>query len=292
MATFTQNCVEDNSTLANFKQWAQFISNGFGASCCNWTQTADTGQVNWSTIGAVPSSTYVYEVWKQSDALTSSLQIFVKVEYGFSTTSARVRFTVGTGSNGSGTITGALATAQFLAGVNLWSMANQGATQYPCYISGDGAEIRILMWNTLTVGTYNMYFAIERSKDAAGANTGDYATGLCGSNNNISQQSILATGLVSPAETRFITTGTTQTTGASFNGTVAAFPVFPMIGKLGNPMLGTMAVNASDVADNSQVTVASMYGTTHNYVATKVATGFSSMTCSGGLGGALLMRYE
>src|SRR6266478_9217496 len=127
MATSTGNSVNDNSSLANFKSWAQAISNaisGFG-----WVQTGDTGQVNWGSIASVPSSTYVYEIWKANDAAAATLPIYLKIEYGFSATVPRIRMTVGTSSNGSGTITGGVVSSA------PWQISildtNQGGATFP-----------------------------------------------------------------------------------------------------------------------------------------------------------------
>jgi hypothetical protein len=84
MATSQQFLVCDSSTLANFKSWAQAISGWFATA--GWSQAADTGQVNWSTIVSVPGSgAYVYEVWQPNDGLTT---FYAKIEYGNSTASA------------------------------------------------------------------------------------------------------------------------------------------------------------------------------------------------------------
>ena len=303
MATATGNYVADNSTLANFKSWAMAISAAFSAF--GWTQTTDTGQVNWSTISAVPSSAYVYEVWKAADTQAATPPIFVKMEYGYSSTQVGIRVTVGTSSNGSGGITGAVSFNAAIVTNNGAVFANQGSTAYACYFSGDAGEFRMLLWslNNTTLGVTTA-FGIERSKDATGAKTTDYFTSLAASSAsnmsaNVRQQTTLTGGTVTSMELNFVTcSATTGSNTAAFGGTVAAFPVFPLIGKLGNPMLGWMNCVGSDVADGATVTVASMYGGTHTFIATKSAgltsPGFSrrGLYTSNGLAGALLMRYE
>lgn len=84
----------DNSTLTNFKAWGQAISNALSTS--TWTQTSDTGQVNWSSIASVPGSgAYVYEIWQPNDGLTA---FYLKAEYGnFSGTNMpSIRVSIGT----------------------------------------------------------------------------------------------------------------------------------------------------------------------------------------------------
>jgi hypothetical protein len=290
MATNTANLVADNSSLANFKSWAQFISNFFATA--GWTQTTDTGQVNWGTIASVPSSTYVYEIWKAADSQASTTPIYVKMEYGFSATLVGIRVTTGTGSNGSGTLTGAIMGPYTGAG----TPANQGGTTYPCYASGDSGDIRFMMWQSNA--TVESIFGIERSKDSSGAKTTDYFSLLltnAGNANGWVQQTTLG-GLVTSAETNFVSVSSSNA-GASetFNSTTAANPVFPLIGKLGNPMLGFCMALAADVSEGASVTV-SIYGANHTYIATKLGSVQNMTVYSAGSHAgqktATLMRYE
>jgi hypothetical protein len=286
MATATSNVVCDNSSLANFKSWAQFISNFF--TTAGWTQTADSGQVNWGTIASVPSSAYVYEIWKAADSQASTTPIYVKMSYGFSTSSPRAEIQVGTGSDGSGNITGAT-TGVFQFTPN---MTNQGGTLYPCYASGDAGEIRFMMWQSNA--TVEVVFGVERSKDSTGAKTTDYFTLLIASSPTAQYQQTILGALVSPREFNWITVGTTNASVTeNFNGTTAANPVFPLIGKLGNPMLGFCVATGADVAEGASVTV-SIYGANHTYIATKNGSiaSIGRLATSGSNFMAVLMRYE
>lgn len=293
--TSTANVVCDNSSLANFKSWGQFISNAFSAF--GWTQTADTGQVNWGSIASVPASTYVYEVWKASDALAATMPIFVKVEYGFSATVPQFRMTVGTNSNGSGTITGQVVTSapwQITA-----SVTNQGASTFPCYASGSTGEFRLAMWNPAAGSPQLLgFFFIERSKDNTGANTNSYVTiGYANGSTTIGQtlQQSISASVVYAKGTGIFSTCPALMTGLD-NGTTAAFPCFPHIGSVGNPFLGVMLAFQNDAAANSTCTVASMYGSTHTYIALGANNSFSSNFGVRGNGspGAVtaLMRFE
>lgn len=295
MATSTGNFVCDNSSLANFKSWAQAISNAFSAF--GWTQTTDTGQVNWGTIASVPSSTFVYEVWKAADALASTMPIFVKVQYGFSSTSPRFQITVGTGSDGAGNITSqVISSAPWAASGNL---TNQGASTFPCYFSGSAGEFRALMWSVST-STPNItaFFTIERSKDGSGNNTASYVTVTAAGSgaSSISNQQTVTASAAANRETGIVALAGTNgsNTGAAL-GTVAALPVFPLLGLVGNPMLGLMVAFASDVAANSTCTVASMYGSTHTYIAFNPGGLLSNALGARNINGATmagLMRYE
>ena len=294
MATATGNYVSDNSSLANFKQWAMAISQALAAF--GWIPTADSGQVNWSGIAAVPSNAYVYEVWKANDAQAATLPIFLRIEYGYSATSPRTRVTVGTGSNGAGAITGGVIS------VAPWEITsletNQGANTFPCFFSGDAGEFRMYLWQSGTVNC-GVVFGIERSKDSTGSKTTDYFTVLSANSSNPSnatfQQSVLSSSLVANRESGIIGLGLTNAPGTGlFNGTVLAAPVFPILGKVGNPMLGFAVCEAADVFDGATITVAAMYGGTHTYVAanrTNFGSGSGTRTANGAVM-AILMRYE
>lgn len=305
MATATGNYVCDCSTLINFKSWAQAISAAFAAF--GWTQTADSGQVNWTTIVAVPSSTYVYEIWKAADAQATTLPIYLKVEYGFNTSTPRIRITVGTSSDGSGNINSTAGTTGPAGTPGPWLITNDdtnyGGTTFPCYFSGNAGEFRMYMWST-TSHTPGMVFGIERSKDSSGNNTTAYFTVLTANSLQAysstvgnRQQTILSSTLFAPYDFGIHTFGPNVSGTGAFNGTVAAFPVFPVFGQVGNPMLGFMSAIRADVSDGSQVTVASMYGGTHTYVGCSPSNGVIfgeniNYASLGGYTGTLLMRYE
>lgn len=293
--TATANVPADNSTAANYRLWAAFISQQFYNF--GWTQTSDTGQItsgsigslpNWSAVALPTSITTNYEVWKANDASASTTPIYIKVEYGATSTTIQIRITVGTGSSGAGAITGA--TIGPIIITNNTTYANNGSTSIPCFASGTAGEIRFIMWQGNA--TYDTIFGIERSKDSSGNVTTGYFTFLCccAPGTNANQQTILGS-LVTLKETNIITF--TSTTGTmNFNGTTAAAPVFPLVGFIGNPMLGFASALAADVGEGATVTV-SIYGSNHTYLATKAGSlSAIGKLSTNGSNGAVLMRYE
>ena len=373
MATATGNYVSDNSSFANFANWATAI--GQALLTFGWKQSADTGQIQWlgcsisacsmsgsnatytysglttsgnatafrvgqavtitgftggntgcngtfviTAVGAgtftvvnasgtnnsgatavitkqttAPSSSYLGEIWTAQDAQAATLPIYAKLEYGYSSTSPGFRLTFGTGSNGSGTI------SNILTGYNgntFTTMANMGATTYPCYFSGDSGEFRMLMWATKN-NNDQVVMVIERSKDNSGNKTADYWTVIVGSQGGSARQQTctgVSTQIAWENWPVAVITGGVNRGTAYWNGTVAASPIFPLLGSIGNPMLGLMVCVAADVADNTLVTVSTLYGSTHTYIVTKGGTAigikgigqcFSSANTN-----ACLMRYE
>jgi hypothetical protein len=302
--TLTTTSVRDNSTLANFKQWAQIISNAF--SSCGWVQGSDSGQVNWGTIVSVPSAnTYVYEIWKPNDGLAL---FYVKVEYGSNSTGTNPQFriTIGTGTDGSGTLTGFVMTT--------WSQGlipnNSGgaSTAYTCHISGDTGRIGILMWRDGTP----MFFGIARSKNSSGTDTSTHVTLLGLGNDGGSQtqpgtqQTIVFAQGVNP-----VTVGINNSPNSvwcaiqyprmlnavgseNFAGNISISPVFPDVGYFDNP-LDIVAIGAKgDFTEGATYVIPAAqmpYGVSHTYIATKSGT-VNYILNNGAAWCALLMRYD
>src|SRR5271157_1078688 len=179
MATLTAFHFYDNSTLANFKARAQEISNFF--TTAGWAQTADTGQVNWSTIATVPGSlSYVYEIWKSTDALSSTFPMYIKIEYGTgSTTNApTIRFSTGTGTDGSGNITTGYTGPQVLTLGFTGQPSNPTTFYMRCRFSGDTGRFWFSMFEPTASSFHNghMMLAIGRSVNSSGARTSTYFT--------------------------------------------------------------------------------------------------------------------
>ena len=77
-------------------------------------QTSDTGQLNPASHTRPSTNSYSgYEIWRFADSLQATLPIFMKIEPGVGATADRpaIRMTVGTSTNGAGTINGQAGTA-------------------------------------------------------------------------------------------------------------------------------------------------------------------------------------
>ncbi len=100
------------TTDAKFRTWGLAASTALQA--CGLVKTADTGQIDWATVTkpAVVTTQAGYEIYRFADALQSTVPVFIRIGYGtgVNASSPCTWLTVGTGTNGSGTITGPLAT--------------------------------------------------------------------------------------------------------------------------------------------------------------------------------------
>lgn len=284
MSTYTANCVHDNSSLANFQQWAQAIYTAL--TNFGWVQTSDTGQTDPASAASVPTSAYYYFIFKSTGPMSSSCPAFVKVYYGYNATTVCLQVQFGLGSDGAGNLT-----TPSNVTTNYFN-SNQGIATYPCYFSGDADEFRAMLWQSGVANT-GYAFGIERAKDSSGANTSTYFTCLAADSGNIggtywNQQSLGPAMGTSP----FFGGGWTAPAvlvSLSFNSVVGAIPIIPFAGAPGNPMLGFMCAYNGDVGEGQIVTV-SAYGAAHSYVVSK--QGHFTYVTSGSSSGALLMRYE
>lgn len=276
MATIQSQLVCDNSTLANFKQWAQAISTSF--STFGWSQSSDTGQVNWSSIAAVPGSgAYVYEIWQPNDGLTN---FYLKVEYGNSsgTNSPGLRLTLSSATNGAGTATG------FIAGPvqTLFSAMTPPSTttQYECDFSGAAGRIGVMMWRNGTATNQQQLFAVERSVNSSGSYTSSYVTlfvqGATASGVYARQQSLVfgvgVTAITPPASTSGnggwnvrIANTQSNTTGAPFNGSIPFDTCSPLVGYFDYPCTVVGGGCAGDYVEGVPFTV-TLYGSTRTYM--------------------------
>ena len=135
-ATWATRLRHDSDAV--FREWGSEFATKLAA--VGLVQTADTGQINWVTVvRAGINSNAGYEIWRFNDAQQGTAPIFIRFDYGTNTATntPRLMMTVGTGSNGSGTITGtALTTSR-----NVYANSNSATvdttyTSYMCCVDG------------------------------------------------------------------------------------------------------------------------------------------------------------
>jgi len=310
MATSQQFLVCDSSTLANFKSWAQAISTMF--TTAGWTQTSDTGQVNWSSIASVPGSgAFVYEIWRANDGLGFT-DYYVKIEYGnvSGTNCPSIRLTMGIGSNGAGTLTGFITNTY---NVNFSSFTPASSTTtYECNFSYATGRFAAMMWRN-GPGNSQQFFAFERSVNASGTYVGTSVTMLvCGAASGsfsasvpAIQQSILFGVGTSPAlanSSRTNALGNSSgwncrlcvTSTSLLNGNVAMDTVAPLTGYNDWGLTVAGVALGSDVIEGTTFST-TLYGATRTYMVTKAGpfSGAAGPCVTAGTGSAaLLMRFD
>lgn len=258
-------------TAADFRTWATGIHNALAA--LGLVQTADTGQINLTTVAA-PTSFYTsmgYEIWRFADALQATNPVFIKIEYGSGNSHAAsygLWVTVGTATDGAGGITTQASTRRQLAEA---SGTATGVVTHR-FAGGTNRLTVMICASLLDNSAKSMMFHIERTKDAAGNDNADGIYVWHGNNAGAqvtpltSWQVLPFTGGVMAEETAGAPVLVPAVATAVVGTDVGVFPVLPMAGKMLNPLLGLIAYKNVDIAVGSQFSV-SMYGVAHNFLA-------------------------
>lgn len=165
MTTLTFTTVVDHSNDATFRAWgAEFDAK---LTVLGLVQTADTGQINWVTVTRPATSTAGgYTVWRFPDS-----SLYLKFEYGTGTgaTTPQMWVTVGTGSNGAGTITGQASTRAIWTGQTAPASAVTTYTSYMCLVT----DALAINWKAdANSSLYPLgYLAVGKTVDGTGAAT-------------------------------------------------------------------------------------------------------------------------
>ena len=164
MALSTFSVAMTNATDAQFRAWGKAISDSLQA--VGIVKTADSGQINWATVAAptAANTQMGYEIYRFNDTLQSTAPVFIKLDFGSGSSSTRpaLWISVGTGSNGSGTITGEILPAQ-------QNVAGASSTAMTHYVSGSSNRFVIAIQGTSS--NYQIVLTVERTHNSSGSDT-------------------------------------------------------------------------------------------------------------------------
>lgn len=158
----------DHSSDAGFRAWIIELAGAFAA--VGLVQTADTGQINTSTVNKPSAGNNAgYQIWRFADS-----SLYLKFSYGTAnaTSAPTIWVTVGQGSNGSGTLTGTLSTDDFFTnyGQNP-SSATIDRVSFICHT----ADHLMLCWKADAYSTLpgcpQGVLVVGKTVDSAGAGT-------------------------------------------------------------------------------------------------------------------------
>lgn len=183
MTTQVTTTVIEHSSDATFRTWvAEVIAMLIAAGI---TQTADTGQINTTTVTRPGTNTNAgYAIFRFNDTMQATAPIFFRIDFGTGgvATGPRMMLTVGTATNGSGTISGAgIASTNIGGGSTPASIVTNYVTRV-CYVDG----FLGMMWKLGgTAGTTAVlgYFSISRSVDSSETATAEGAAIYTGHSN-------------------------------------------------------------------------------------------------------------
>lgn len=287
MTTSTYSTVINHTTDAGFRAWGSELSTNLQA--VGLVKTADTGQINWATVTRPGTSTAAgYEIYRFNDALQGTAPVFLKLEYGTGSTvsNPQLWLTVGTGSDGAGTITGTVVSRTVCATT---PAAPSTSTPYPSYVCMAGGQLMVCSKTGAGPSSSNsgMFWHVGRSTDDAGADTADgvvcyYKT--AGSINQSAQFRYFA----EPAT--IAATGTSgiggpycmvpaSLTSSLFGADIQAFKhyaAFPLV----RPTVGLVTVLTAEVPAGNTISVAAVGSTPRTYISIGQA-GYGMCTAGG-----------
>lgn len=168
MTTQTWTTAVAHASDTDFRAWGSELSGKLAAA--GLVQTADTGQINWSTVTRPSTNTAGgYEIWRFNDSLQGTAPILIKIEYGTGSnaTYPQIWATVGSGSNGAGTLTGTVSARDAVV-----SNYTCGAGNYPSYLCVAAGHFG-LAWKVGAMSSNSGagIFVVVRTHDTAGAPT-------------------------------------------------------------------------------------------------------------------------
>jgi hypothetical protein len=254
----------------------------------------NTSEVTNTTLPPA-TTTYLYEVWKMGDG--NSFPVYLRINYGTGATALEVglQFVLQAATDGAGGVPGATGNTGTITG---FSANTSSATPTASYMSGASNRLQLAMWPNSAVVT-RCLLNIERSHDSSGNDTtsNQYATLSCigstsGGAITISQISITSANQT-VTETKLPTISSHTTATGSFALSTLVSPVFPVVGAVGNPLIGLMTGKSADWVDLTQFSY-TIYGAPHNFLVLDNATwnAASAFLYDTTPTGCLFMRYE
>jgi hypothetical protein len=267
--------VIDHGSDAAFRTWAaEFIAKMLATGTL--TQTADTGQINTATVTrAGTNSNAGYASFYLNDSLHGTAPVYFRVDFGTgaATNAPRIQITVGTGMNGSGTVTGtALTSARTCTATAAPTSTVTTYNSYMCAAPGFFG----FSWKGGAGGSTNAArgsFFFCRTVDSAGAISaqGGYCFWGAGVTNVFAYQSLrfastaaAYTAVTTPtASIPCVIPGavTSSLVGAN-NQAYLHFAGFPDV----QALFGLATAITSEVAVGNTFTMAPIAGVSHTYI--------------------------
>lgn len=267
MATDQRSLPAFFNSDGDFQTWIQGIQAQLAAAG-TVVKTSDTGQINSATVTRAGTSTAAgYEIYKFQDSMQASFPVFFKIEYGQGAVADRpsLWITVGTGSNGSGTISTQVGTRkQIFPAVS--KTAGATLTSYCC---GRPDGIGLYTHYDPATNTFAYGFFIERSKDGSGNNTTDciltYMNTSSGNGGQI--QAIPYAGTVPGVQAAGPGLAIALILGGGVSVFGANVALIPWITLLGKVVFGMMlcSFRAADITQQNAVVVNNL-GSNHTYM--------------------------
>lgn len=283
MATrFSSTLVSDITTDARFRANAQFVEDTL-VTTGGWLLSTETGDTAPASL-AHPTTTNTkkgFRVYKTNDGLT---QVYMRIDYGSSAGTSGNSFgmwiTLGTGSDGAGTLSGVFFngggfTAPTIDSATTATVGTTGAVN--SYGSADTGRVQLALFVSSTVANI-IAFSIERSKDSNGSDNSDGILICCTRAGSTSIWGVNATSSCMDTTMYAVLAGGTQPTfenglsyiltrnnpSETFGSDIGTGLVIHFKGASQQPGIGICVVNSSDVTTETSFTQ-TIYGATRTY---------------------------
>lgn len=264
MATTLQTFTGTANTDPTFQDVCTKIDTnilGFG-----WQNSADTGQITPASVTHPSSNTDAgFRMYNTNDGLTTW---YLKVTFGLDGSNKfRLKLQLGTGTNGSGTLSGQTSSIAVLAASGLAASSTQLA------MAGDAGRLTIVIGGITSSSSQVSYgIAIGRTVDTSGsANSTGMEIFVKTTDNSVStvwQQCVPASGTIPSAEGSGFRCVFTAATSALIGSTLRyGHPFTWAESTTNNPTLCAMLWAKNDYTAGAATTKAlTLYSTTHTFL--------------------------
>ena len=166
MTTDTYSAPLLHSSDAEFRAWGLALSNSLTAA--GFPKSADTGQVDWATVTKPGGSSTAagHEIRYLNDSLHGTKPCYVKIEFGngVNTSIPGIWMSAGSGTNGSGTLSGAMFTRILVTPGAVTNVGN-----FPTYVCTRSGYFALAFARAaLGSSVGGAFFSVARMCDAAG----------------------------------------------------------------------------------------------------------------------------
>lgn len=248
-------------TDADFRAWASGVAAQIATGLTK--VTAETGQIDLTTVARPSINTFAgFEMYRFSDSLQATKPVFVKIEYGIGGVADRpaLAVTIGTGTNGSGTLTGQVSVRKTL----LATASKTTTVTLDSYCSATSSRLALVNNHDLsgTSGTFRIVAIIERTRTAAGVETGDGVILITASGGVLSAYQFIPFSGSIPAA------GIPPILGMAAGRTVegASVALSPCIAFFGKPLyILTVGYEHADIGENASFSGTHL-GATHTFM--------------------------
>lgn len=306
MTTYTNSNLTDHTSDAGMRVWIDAFLNGLlngafsaaGTIYGDLAQTADTGQMTSGTLAsatrpstntAIASNGYV--IVKLDDTNVTAAPFFIKFEFGTGSASTvpAIWVTIGTGSNGSGTITGIWQTRTQYS-----FSANSTVTNYAMSVCCVDGFLGIAYMRAGGLSTsYGLFFMFSRTVDTSGVADDRGAAYLANIANSgwttANSYSYTTTAVAALAQNSCHTYGLTSTL---VTGVAQVFRFEVVIANEVLPLVSLMLCLNAEIGTNSTPTATLVGATSHTYLAMFPNASAQTFNVSQTIGWNLCMLWE